>query len=212
MQTSVYPFLSLALALHLLFSVSVVVLAVVFGFQVWKVVNQRRERGHSNGVSAWGPVQSQSRLSRLPFLQDASNGPYSLTLSSSRSCLWISLMLGLLVSAPTLCKSQIVAIASSPVSSHTCALTAAGTAWCWGYNCCGQLGDGASVNGNIPVAVSVLPSGAVVTAIATGDYHTCVIVNGTVASVYCFGYGVTGQLGACHVMGDLIIVFACVIA
>ncbi|NCV22341.1 MAG: hypothetical protein EBV45_10395, partial [Chloroflexi bacterium] len=42
---------------------------------------------------------------------------------------------------------------------HTCGLVSGGTAYCWGYNAFGQLGDGTGGNGDssanrlVPVAV-----------------------------------------------------------
>ena len=39
---------------------------------------------------------------------------------------------------------------------HTCAVKAAGTLWCWGYNICDKLGDGTTQEKTSPVQVSAL--------------------------------------------------------
>ena len=49
---------------------------------------------------------------------------------------------------------DVVQISAGSGSYHTCALTTAGAAKCWGYNGYGQLGDGTTVDKSIPVAVS----------------------------------------------------------
>ncbi|MEP7198692.1 MAG: RCC1 repeat-containing protein, partial [Chloroflexota bacterium] len=73
---------------------------------------------------------------------------------------------------------------------HTCALTNAGGAQCWGRNNSGQLGDGTNVNRNAPVNVSGLASG--VSAISGGAAHTCALIAST---VNCWGGNTFGQLG-----------------
>ncbi|MEP6835041.1 MAG: hypothetical protein ABJB74_16765 [Gemmatimonas sp.] len=74
--------------------------------------------------------------------------------------------------------------------SHTCALTDAGFAYCWGLNSTGQLGTGNVTSQSVPTPTN----GSVpFTAIAPGAKHTCALAITTV--VYCWGYGVQGQLG-----------------
>lgn len=84
------------------------------------------------------------------------------------------------------------AIAISAGVAHTCAAINSGRIQCWGYNSNGQLGDGTtnSTGSNPPVTVSNIASGA--TAVATGGYHTCAIVND---GAQCWGDGQLGALG-----------------
>jgi alpha-tubulin suppressor-like RCC1 family protein len=74
---------------------------------------------------------------------------------------------------------------------HTCAVTTAGSAWCWGYNHDGPLGDGTTEDRVTPVAVDGLTSGVV--AISAGDRHTCALMSDR--SVRCWGARDHGQLG-----------------
>ena len=76
-------------------------------------------------------------------------------------------------------------------SAHTCALTTSGGMKCWGSNSSGQLGDGTTTDRYIPTDVSGLTSG--VTAITTGDSHTCAVTTGDAAK--CWGENTSGQLG-----------------
>ena len=50
-------------------------------------------------------------------------------------------------------------------ASHTVALKSDGTAWAWGYNVAGQLGDGTRTNRRTPVQVKRLTR---VTSVAAG--------------------------------------------
>ena len=53
---------------------------------------------------------------------------------------------------------EIQAIVASSVSESTCALDTTQTAWCWGVNTYGQLGDGTTINRYTPVAVIGIPN------------------------------------------------------
>jgi alpha-tubulin suppressor-like RCC1 family protein len=73
---------------------------------------------------------------------------------------------------------------------HSCSVTTAGAAYCWGYNGNGQLGNGSTTNSSTPVAVS---GGLTFSAVSVGDAHSCGLT--TAGAAYCWGYNVAGQLG-----------------
>jgi alpha-tubulin suppressor-like RCC1 family protein len=50
--------------------------------------------------------------------------------------------------------SGIVSIAAG--NSHTCALSATGAVYCWGYNPSGQLGNNSTMSSYVPVQVTGL--------------------------------------------------------
>lgn len=74
---------------------------------------------------------------------------------------------------------------------HTCARVATGSAYCWGFNGHGQLGDGSFAVHYLPVPVLTLDAG--VDAVATGQSHSCARQNGK--TVVCWGNNEVGQLG-----------------
>lgn len=75
--------------------------------------------------------------------------------------------------------------------NHTCAVTTAGAAKCWGYNYYGQLGDGTTTNRSTPVEVAGLSSG--VASVVGGDSHTCAVT--TAGAATCWGHNSSGRLG-----------------
>jgi alpha-tubulin suppressor-like RCC1 family protein len=84
-----------------------------------------------------------------------------------------------------------VAAISAGGGWHTCAVTTAGGALCWGLGSNGQLGDGSDTYGLTPVGVSGLSSG--VRAISAGRWHTCAV--STAGGALCWGANLWGQLG-----------------
>ncbi len=73
---------------------------------------------------------------------------------------------------------------------HTCGITTAGTAVCWGLNQDGQLGDGSTTSRSTPAAVAGGHSFAAITA---GLRHTCALA--TDGAAWCWGDNTLGELG-----------------
>jgi alpha-tubulin suppressor-like RCC1 family protein len=76
-------------------------------------------------------------------------------------------------------------------SSHSCAVSVTGTAWCWGDFTNGRLGTTGLSNAVTPTATASLGGSA--TEIAAGAAHTCALL--MTGSVSCFGNNNMGQLG-----------------
>jgi len=83
--------------------------------------------------------------------------------------------------------------------SHSCALLDNATVKCWGRNSSGQLGNGSNTNrgdqaGEMGDALPAVSFGAATpTAIASGDFHTCALLD--TGHVTCWGLNSSGQLG-----------------
>jgi len=79
---------------------------------------------------------------------------------------------------------------------HTCGLTSGGTAYCWGANSTGELGNNSTTDSPIPVAVTgslVFTSVSAGHGTGTGQTQTCGVTSAGAA--YCWGYNGNGQLG-----------------
>ncbi|MBC7746879.1 IPT/TIG domain-containing protein, partial [Pedobacter sp.] len=78
--------------------------------------------------------------------------------------------------------------------AHSCAITG-GEAYCWGLGTSGQLGNDSIVQSNVPTKVTQTAgflASKVITAITTGNLHTCAVADG---EAFCWGTNGNGQLG-----------------
>ena len=75
---------------------------------------------------------------------------------------------------------------------HSCGLTIAGEAHCWGDNVYGQLGDGTTTDHLTPTAVT-MPAGVSFTSLAVGWIHACGLT--AAGAAYCWGNNDDGQIG-----------------
>ena len=86
--------------------------------------------------------------------------------------------------------------AISAGDNHTCGLTPAGVAYCWGDNSSGQLGNGTMSNSATPVPVA---GGLSFSMLSAGGQQTCGVIgtpmNYSGGAVYCWGNNSSGQLG-----------------
>ncbi len=81
-----------------------------------------------------------------------------------------------------------VAVEVSEAGQHTCGLTSAGTAYCWGRGAQGQLGSGSTTRD--PRLVPGVPE---FVSLGVGGDHSCGVTAG--GEAYCWGGNNNGQLG-----------------
>lgn len=74
--------------------------------------------------------------------------------------------------------------------AHTCGLASDSTAYCWGGNDFGSLGDSSTTSRAVPGPVA---GGRKFASIGASRYHTCAIT-GT-GDAYCWGNNISGELG-----------------
>ena len=80
-------------------------------------------------------------------------------------------------------------------TNFSCALSAAGAAYCWGLGTSGQLGNNTTTSSSVPVAVYTggVLSGVTLTQITANGATACVL--SAAGAAYCWGAGGSGQLG-----------------
>lgn len=174
------------------------------------------------GVYCWGvnhsgqlgaPVEFRSlvpvRITQpeTPLFASVAVGPYSncaLSAEGAAHC-WGSNMYGMLgdgstterpeatpVSVPAGVAFRDVAVGTY----HTCAVAVGGSAYCWGRNDDGQLGNGTKdeflTAHPLPEPVAA-PDGVSFDSITVGAYHSCALSGA--GDVYCWGENIAGQLG-----------------
>jgi hypothetical protein len=170
----------------------------------------------SGGVKCWGSNQygqigdgtTDDRHTPVPVV-GLQSGVVAVAVGASHSCAltaagdvkcWGSNQYGQVGDSTTTDRTTPVAVIGlvgvpSAIASggrdHTCVLTSAGGAQCWGLNDHGQLGDGTTTNRGTLVPVLGLASG--VAAVAARGQHTCAIAFG--GDVFCWGWNGNGQLG-----------------
>ncbi|MCU1371630.1 MAG: regulator of chromosome condensation [Ilumatobacteraceae bacterium] len=98
-------------------------------------------------------------------------------------------------STPTTAPSQVKGLTSGvtaiSVGGSTSCAVVSGAAWCWGWNANGELGTtGVGSSSTVPVQVPGLTSG--VTAISSGENHSCAVASGV---AWCWGFNNYGALG-----------------
>jgi alpha-tubulin suppressor-like RCC1 family protein/uncharacterized protein YjdB len=74
----------------------------------------------------------------------------------------------------------------------TCGVTPVGTAYCWGRNAGGSLGNGSGQNQTTPTEVS-LPPGIRFDSVSAGQDHACGLARD--GTLHCWGSNARGQLG-----------------
>ena len=162
--------------------------------------------GNGGTSSSGQPVTVSARGVRFGEISVGYNDACALTMAGAAYC-WGYGSDGELGDGGTSSSGVPVAVSTTGVLSgltltqistgyeHTCVLSTAGAAYCWGSNNDGQLGSGSTASSGVPVAVhsSGVMSGRTLTQITAGQYHTCAM--DSPGTQYCWGLNSSGQAG-----------------
>lgn len=96
-------------------------------------------------------------------------------------------------STPTLVDASGVSFAGISAGYwHSCGVAISGSAYCWGLNVEGALGDGTTTTPGKPVVVAA-PVGVTFSSVSAGGGHTCGVT--PTSAAYCWGENPYGGLG-----------------
>ena len=161
-------------------------------------------------VAALGPLASSAQVALAASHGAASagsGGAHSCAIEGGKAYCWGYNAQGQLGIGSTVSSSMPLAVDISGVLAgkkltqiatgdvHTCALDSTGSAYCWGDNDSGQLGDGSTSNSSVPQPVdnSGVLAGKVLTQITAGAGATCAL--DSAGAAYCWGDNSYGELG-----------------
>lgn len=85
--------------------------------------------------------------------------------------------------------------------AHACAISTTDTAYCWGADASGQLGDARRINSTTPIPLAVGFESSKWSRLSAGELHTCGV--STIGTAYCWGENSSGQLGSGAVGPDV---------
>jgi alpha-tubulin suppressor-like RCC1 family protein len=88
---------------------------------------------------------------------------------------------------------------ASAGDNHSCGIKQDGTAWCWGNDANGQLGNGTTLTGDQAVP-TLVTGGSTWKGISAGSSHSCGIKSND--SLWCWGSDTNGRLGNGATTGD----------
>jgi alpha-tubulin suppressor-like RCC1 family protein len=126
----------------------------------------------------------------LIFAAITTGTDYSCGLTGTRAYCWGAEALANFVVLPTPVAGDFEFSAIDAGDRHTCGISVDGSAYCWGDNTLGQLGDGTRTSRPAPVAVA---GGQRYRSISASADHTCGLT--TDGILYCWGANDAGQLG-----------------